>query len=118
MYRFSLKSDNRIKCSIVHIDSDQHQFFIQDNQETVLKIDEMIQEEEKTASTFTLDEVKQLRPNAIIIASYEDHFYRAQIQSDISDETVNIYYIDSILIALISIILSTKYRRYDCSLEV
>jgi hypothetical protein len=84
----------RTKCLIGHIESEKQEFYIQDDEETLDKITDLIQEEKPTASTFSLDEVKQLKPNTIVLATYEDELYRGIIQSDESDENVNICFVD------------------------
>ncbi|CAF4102982.1 unnamed protein product [Rotaria socialis] len=84
----------RIPCLIVHIESGQHQFFIQDDKETADKIAEQILVEEPNSSVLSLDEVKQLPPETIVIAQFEDEFYRAVIQSDESADNVIVCYVD------------------------
>ncbi|CAM4748884.1 unnamed protein product [Rotaria magnacalcarata] len=84
----------RIPCLIVHIESDQHQFFIQDDKETADKIAEQILVEEPNSSVLSSDEVKQLPPETIVIAQFENEPYRAIIQSDESDDNVIVWYVD------------------------
>ncbi len=84
----------RTKCLIGHIEAEKQEFYIQDDEETLDKITDLIQEEKPSASTFSLDEVKQLKPNTIVLATYEDELYRGIIQSDESDENVNICFVD------------------------
>ncbi|CAF3460588.1 unnamed protein product [Rotaria sp. Silwood1] len=93
-----LKSENTLKrlhCFIVHIESNQHEFFIQDDKETVDKIADLINKEISNTPTLTIDEVNQLLPNTIVIATFENEPYRAIIQSNESNnDNINVCYID------------------------
>lgn len=94
---FRIKSQvtlKRIPCAVVHIESDQHQFCIQDDDDTVDKISHLIEKEEPNAPTLTIDEVKQLPPNSIVIARYDEDPFRAIIQSEESDDNVIVCYVD------------------------
>ena len=84
----------RTKCFIAHIESEQHDFFIQDDAETVTKIAELIENKESSASTLSLDEVKQLEPNTIVIARYDDIPFRGIIKSGQTDDNVDICFVD------------------------
>ncbi|CAF1033127.1 unnamed protein product [Rotaria sordida] len=90
----------RFHCVIIHFECDKHEFFIQDNTETADKISELVQNEEPNAPTLTIDEVKQLLPNTMIIAMFDNQPYRAIIQSnesnndDDDDDNINVYYVD------------------------
>ncbi|CAF0807587.1 unnamed protein product [Adineta steineri] len=90
----SQKSFKLIKCIIVHIESDQQRFFVQDDGDTIDKIEELIAVEDENSPTLSLDEVKQLEPNTKVIATFEEAPYRAIIQSDESEDNVNIFFID------------------------
>jgi hypothetical protein len=79
-----------IKALIVYIDSDKHQFYIQDDDETMQKITDVIHEESVTANDLSSDEIKL---DSMVIATFDDAPYRAIIQSDI-DENVNVYFVD------------------------
>ena len=84
----------RIKCLIGHIESDQHQFYIQEDEKTLNEIEALIEAEEPNAHTFSLDEVKDLTPKIVVIARYDDVPYRGIIQSNESDDNVNIHFLD------------------------
>lgn len=90
----SEKKRQRIKCSIGHIESAEQKFFIQDDEKTLNEIADLIAIEEPNAVTLSLDEVKNLEGNTIIIAQYEETPYRGIIQSDESDADVNICFVD------------------------
>ncbi|CAF3651175.1 unnamed protein product [Adineta steineri] len=90
----SQKSFKLIKCIIVHIEFDQQRFFVQDDGDTIDKIEELIAIEDENSPTLSLDEVKQLEPNTKVIATFEEAPYRAIIQSDESEDNVNIFFID------------------------
>ncbi|CAF4415082.1 unnamed protein product, partial [Rotaria sp. Silwood2] len=89
-------TSKRIHCFIAHVEPDQHEFFIQDDKETADKVAELVTNEEPNASTLTIDEVKQLLPNTMVIAMYENEPYRAIIQSndDKDDDNINVCYVD------------------------
>ena len=94
---FRLKSEvtfKRVKCLIAHIESEKQLFYIQDDEDTLEKIAELVKTEDANAPALSLDEVKQLGTNAVVIANYEDEPFRAIIQSDESDENINVCYID------------------------
>jgi hypothetical protein len=84
----------RIKCLIGHIESEKQEFYVQIDEETLNKIADLIQEEETNAPILSLDEVKELKPNTIVLAEYDNELYRGIIQSNESDENVNICFVD------------------------
>ena len=84
----------RIKCFIAHIEPEEQRFYIQDDKDTVEKIAALIESEEPTAPNLSLDEVKQLDPNAMVIATFDEEPFRAIVQSDESDENINVCYVD------------------------
>ena len=90
----SIEPCQRFNCTIVHIEALSHEFFIQDDQEVATKIAELVRREESTASTFSIDEIKQLSSNTIVIAMFDGEPFRATIESEKSDEYVNVYYVD------------------------
>ena len=88
------KKLKRIKCLISHIESAQHEFFIQDDDKTLSEIADLIEGENSNATTLSLDEVKDLKAITIVIARYDDLPFRGILQSDESDENVNIFFVD------------------------
>lgn len=85
----------RSKCHICHIENEQHEFYIQDDPDTVDKIADLIENEKTTNPTLTIDEIQQLEPNTIIIGIYEDDSYRGIIkQNNESDENLDVCFID------------------------
>lgn len=85
----------RIKCLIGHIEDGQHEFYIQDDEETLNKIAELVEIEEQNAQTLSIDEVNQLEPKTKVIAMYDDGPFRGIItELNQSDENLNICFID------------------------
>ena len=73
-------------CVIVYIDSDKHQFYIQDDSETMEKIE--------TEITTDIDlPPEDIQVNSMVISTFEEAPYRAIIQSDL-DDNVSVYFID------------------------
>lgn len=79
-------SSNNKSCILVYIDNDKHQFYIQDDQDTMDKIKEQVE----NASDLSSDEIQI---NSMVISTFEDQPYRAIIQSDL-DNDVSVYFID------------------------
>ena len=86
----------RIPCAAVHFEPTEHRFYIQDDLETSKVIEDLIEKEVSTASTFSTDELGQLfNSKTIVIAPFnEDGHYRAIIQSEEADDQVKVYFID------------------------
>ena len=84
----------RTKCSIAYVDSTEHEFYIQEDSDTVDLITGLIEQEDQDNPVLSIDEVNQLEPNTIIIAKYDDAPYRAIIKSKKSDEELDVYFID------------------------
>jgi hypothetical protein len=81
------KSQSNTKSLIVHIDADKHQFYIQDDDQTMEKI--------TTEVTNSSDELSSddIQVNSMVISTFEDAPYRALIQLDL-DDNVEVYFID------------------------
>ncbi|CAM2713618.1 unnamed protein product [Rotaria socialis] len=82
------ETNRNIKCSIVHIDSSEYELYIQDDEETMKKINNEL----TMAKENFLDDIKI---NSMVISIYDDKPSRAIIQSD-SDENENVclYFVD------------------------
>ena len=80
------KANNQ--CVIVYIDADKHQFYIQDDDQTM----EKISDEVKNSS----DEVSSddIQVNSMVISTFDEAPYRALIQSDLDDDNVEVYFVD------------------------
>ena len=72
---------------IVHIDKDKHEFYIQDNDDIMSKIEREIA---NINEDLTNDEI---HIDTMVISMYEDSFYRAIIQFDLN-ENVQVYFVD------------------------
>jgi hypothetical protein len=82
-----LKSQtNNIPCVIVYIDHDKYQFYIQDDQKTMEKINDEV----RIDNEISPDEINI---NSMVISTFEDAPFRAIIQSDL-DENVSVYFVD------------------------
>ncbi|CAF3914337.1 unnamed protein product [Rotaria magnacalcarata] len=80
------ETNTNIKCSIVHIDSGEYELYIQDDEETMKKINN-----ELTIANENL--VDDIKINSMVISIYDGKPSRAIIQSD-SDENVCLYFVD------------------------
>lgn len=78
--------EKNLPCSIVYIDSDQHQFYIQDDSKTMEQIDEEVKVEIDLPP-------EDIQVNAMVISTFEDAPYRAVIQADL-EENVRVYFVD------------------------
>ncbi len=77
---------NNIPCFIVYIDNDKHQFYIQNDHETMKKINDEITMDNELSS-------EEININSMVISTFSDAPYRAIIQSDL-DENVSVYFVD------------------------
>jgi hypothetical protein len=76
-----------ISCFIVYIDTDKHQFYIQDDHQTMEKINNEVTTNDEQLSS------EDIYLNSMVISTFEDKPYRAIIQSDL-DENVSVYFVD------------------------
>lgn len=73
-------------CLIVYVDSDQHEFFIQTDPDTIEKIRDQV----NTDIDLPFEEIQV---NTMVISTFEDAPYRAIIQEDLDDD-VRVYFVD------------------------
>ncbi|CAF4012309.1 unnamed protein product [Rotaria sp. Silwood2] len=83
-----LKSKTNIKCHIIYINFDKYEFYIQDDNETMTKINNKI-------TTTTTDEISldNIQINSMVISLYDNKPCRAIIQADLN-ENVRLYFVD------------------------
>ena len=73
-------------CLIVYVDSDQHQFFIQDDSDTMGKIRDQVNVDIELPQ-------EDIQLDAIVISTFENKPYRAIIQEDLDDD-VRVFFVD------------------------
>ncbi|CAF3570765.1 unnamed protein product [Rotaria sp. Silwood1] len=84
-----LISKTNIKCHIVYINIDKYEFYIQDDNETMTKINNEI------TTTTTTNEISldDIQINTMVISLYNNKLCRAIIQADLN-ENVRLYFVD------------------------
>ncbi|CAF1170367.1 unnamed protein product [Rotaria sordida] len=81
-----LKLKTNIKCHIIYINIDKYEFYIQNDNDTMIKINNEI----TTTDDISLDDIKI---NSMVIALYDNELCRAIIQEDLN-ENVRLYFVD------------------------
>jgi hypothetical protein len=83
----AIKKTNN-QCVIVYIDADKHQFYIQDDDQTMDKISDEVRNSSDEVSS------DDIQINSMVISTFDDAPYRALIQSDLNDDNVEVYFVD------------------------
>ncbi|CAF0731065.1 unnamed protein product, partial [Didymodactylos carnosus] len=90
------QDDQRIPVTISYIEKDKHYFYVQTDTTTVNQISNIIEQEMDIAQVLSIEDVRQLLKNDLVISMYDGAPFRAVLSDDInnSEDNVYVYFVD------------------------